>query len=409
MEKIKSIWIIVDHPNQLATAIGLSSFINRQKYQINLLISNHPYWEKVPRELYQNTFDNIIIFERPDYSKYPHRILKNILLIFKIKREIKQLNFRKNDIIVGLSVFNYLENIVLSVHKKCIKIAMMPIGVYKECNDPLSDITCYQTIEGFIFSRLIEPFFSLHRTLYKRVRNHKEIAPRIRYQKLLTEIYDYIIVLESQKCPQSIDKVTYSMPFPYSGIKKKRILDVENKKKVIFFGVPFRNMEHGLSAEVYVPYLNQCLNFLRKFYSPEYTLIYRPHPAEVNEINLLNLEHFVVESDGLLSELYYIQNYSDIHAIFSVASTSSRSGFFFSLPSYVFCKIFPLNETIQRCISVDEMGDLPDSFYIKDLSLSPINYFENNADSSDYDQCYKVMKEIFNNIEKINGSSPDLG
>jgi|GEM_PF-6126074 len=394
MGKDRNIWLILDHPNQLATALGLASYFDRKKYNLNLLISYHQYWDKVPPEIYQKLFDKWVIFERPDYTLHPFKIIKNFLLISRTKKQVSGLKFDKNDIIIGLSIFHYLENITLSVYQSNVKIAVMPKAVFSESIDPLDEKMYYETLEGRIFNKVIEPFFSLYRTWCKKYRNNPNIYCRIRYRKPLYEIYDFIIILESVGESKQIDRKTYSMPFPYLLHINPASKESVKRKKVVFFGDIFKNGIYGVSADVYAEYVNRCLEFLRNIYSKNYSLVYRPHPRETDEIICLNLDNFEVQRDGILTELYLFQHYQEIHAIFSVASTSSRTGFFFNIPSFVFFKFFPFNETVNDYL-VNEAGDVPAAFFIDTVETMPPTYVNDIDFNNNIRLCKSVLDEVF--------------
>ena len=372
------IWMVLDHPMQFAVAMGVASYWKQQRYAINLLVSPHPYWGKVDINRYKAHFNDVFFMERPDYTWHPLSVIRTIYQIWRLKRRLARLNIGQNDVIVGLSIFHYLENIVLSMHPENFKIAIMPAVVYEECTRELDNDAYYTPPEGWIAGVLIEPVMGLYRTYCKKERLHPDTYWRLRYRKSLLEIYDRVVVMgdvSSDKNPDA-ERIC-AMPYPYVltlSEEKLKETAIPTRKKVVFFGDSFRAGIWGLKPDIYSRYLNQCLSFLRTKYGDTYQLVYRPHPAESDEeAKYLDLKDFIIEKNTMLSELYFYENHSSIEAVFSVASTSSRSAYHFFINAYSFLDIFPFDSTAGNYFRA-EMGNVPEEFYISDLTSTPLRY-----------------------------------
>lgn len=439
--KKQKVWMVLDHPQQFAIALGIISHWSREKFIFNLLISSHPYWRKVDINLYKEQFDKIYFFERPDYlpSHAPQIISRFVNLkkriarpktkrteiinsqsifnsfmefilnyvihvpqmisqIFRLKKKIAQLGIQQNDIIVGLSIFHYLENVVLSVHPQNLKIAIMPKVVYAQCTRFMNKKIYRNTLEGWLANWFVEPITGLHRTYCMKERLHPDTYWWIRYRESLLDIFDKVIVLGDFPSETSYfgDNI-FTMPFPYilafekAGAKN----NYRDKKaqKIVFFGTPFREGLWNITPEIYAKNLNACLSFLREKYGATYKLVYRPHPMETYEIKLLDLDQFEIANDGMLAELYFYRNVEDIYAAFSVESTSSRSAFDFFINAYAFLNIFPYDEVVKKYFRL-EMGNVSDDFYINDLSTTPNRYIKFENVNAAIKKCHDVLDTI---------------
>jgi len=433
----QKIWMVLDHSNRLATALAMASHWDRQRFTFNLLIARHPYWRRVDINLYKHLFDEIIFVARPDYipnpfSKlitalkllrqrksstqlrgqvtgvvisraiiyrlqsillYPIYVLLTILKILRVKRKVAQLKIQPADIIIGLHVISYLENIVLSMHPKNLKIGIMPSEEYEHCIRPVDKSIYKDTLEGWVASRVIEAITGLYRTYCMRERLHLELAPWIRYKSSLLDIYDKVVVLGSFST-QIGDNVD-TMPFPYVLALKKAESNRSNEKpqKVVFFGSDFLTIGYLVPPEEYARNMNAFLAFVREKYGSTHRLVYRPHPREKDEMCLLDLDQFEVERDGMLTELYLCRNIENIHAIFSVESTSSRSAFHCFINAYSFLNISPYDEGMKNYFKLN-IGNVPDDFYINNLSMMPNRYVK----TEDIDETVKKCQDVLDAV-----------
>ena len=80
------------------------------------------------------------------------------------------------------------------------------------------------------------------------------------------------------------------------------------RRQVVFFGTPFL-LVRNLTPEQYVEVLNRCLDYLRAHYGERCRLVYRPHPAETQEQERLQLQGFEIENDREVAELYFVKNF----------------------------------------------------------------------------------------------------
>lgn len=392
-------WIVLDHPQQFATALGIATYLGREKFIFNLLISPHPYWKKVDINLYKHQFDEIHFLERPDYTPNPINVLRMIFQIIRLKKRIAQLGINQNDIIVGLSIIHYLENIVLSVHQRNLKIAIMSQVVYQVCIQEMDENIYRNTLEGWLANWIVEPITGLNRTYCMKERRYPNSYWCIRYRKSLLDIFNKVIILGNISFENNyVGDNIITMPFPYVLALKNSVAESnqrnDNHKKIVFFGTSFRTGMWNITPEIYAKNLNACLSFLREKYGMNFKLVYRPHPTEKDEIKQLDLRQFEIENDGMLAELYLYKNAEDIHAVFSVCSSSSMSAFQIFINAYAFMNIFPYDERVKKIFRL-EMGNVPDDFYINGLSAAPNRYINNININAAIKQCIAVLDNIF--------------
>lgn len=436
----QKIWIVLDHPMQLATALDIASHWGREKFILNLLISPHSYWQKVDISPYKAQFDEVIFLDRPDYIPnpipeplkifkilcqkkkvaqlkgqlgniavgqsilhclqgillYPIHLLQWIVRILRLKKRVAQLRIQPTDIIIGLSIFHYLENIVLSMHPQNLKIAIMPNVVYEESIRPVDKSIYKNTLEGWLANWIVEPITGLYRTHCLKERLLPQKYWWIRYRSSLLEIFDKVVVLGdfSNQEIQSGDNL-YTMPFPYVlALKSQEVTTPTGKpQKVVVFGTTFTTGKGNIAPEVYTQNMNACLSFIREKYGSTYKLVYRPHPTESDEIKLLDLDQFEVENDGMLAELYFYRNIENIYAVFSVVSTTSRAAFHFFINAYLLLNIFPFDEEWKNYFR-GYMGNVPDDFYINDLSITPNRYIKTEDMNEAVKKCQSVLDAV---------------
>ena len=317
-----------------------------------------------------------------------------ILKILRVKKRIAQLKIQPSDIIIGFAGSAFNENIMLSMHPKNLKIAIMPGVVYEECIRPVDKSIYKNTLEGWLANWIVEPITGLHRTWCMRDRLHPGLIWWIRYKKSLPEIYDKVVVLGNFST--QIGENIITMPFPYVLALQKKGSNRSNKKpqKVVFFGADILGfVATQIDPRIYAKTMNACLSFLRKKYGSTYRLVYRPHPDETTERRLLDLDQFEIEDDGMLSEFYFYKNIENIHAVFSVESTSSRSAFHFFVNAYSFLNVFPYDEEMKNYFRL-MMGNVPDDFYINDLSRMPKRYVNTVDMNEAIKKCQDVLDAV---------------
>ena len=445
--KNQKIWMILNNPTGMVTALAMASHWGREKFVLNLLISRHPYWQKIDITPYEDQFDKIVFLDHIDYVPgpfpkprrilrsfrtgkrvaqlkdqpanlaisqmilrrlratllYPIHIAKMILKIRRVKKEVARLGIQQEDILIWLTVWHFVDNIVLSMHPQNLKIAVITSETYQRGTKAFDKDVYENTFEGWITNWLIEPITGLPQTYCVKDRFHPELPFMVRHKHPLPEVFDKIVIL-GDFSEQTKDDII-PMPFPYvlAIIKEGRNHAGTGPQQVVFFGSKFTGAIAGIvDPEIYAKHLNSCLAFVRDKYGSNCKLVYRPHPRESDsvgslnlsqyedELRFLDLKQFEIETDGTFAELYFCRNIENIQAVFSVESTSSRSAFHFFINAYSFLDIFPYDEGMKEYFR-RFIGEVPDEFYINDLSMMPKEYVKTEDSKASTRRCQKVL------------------
>lgn len=138
------------------------------------------------------------------------------------------------------------------------------------------------------------------------------------------------------------------------------------RKMVIFMGLDFHNLSSSLNKNDFIDIENRCLDYVRKECAG-CDLYYKPHPAEKDERNYLNLASFKLIKDPSISEFFLVKNINKIQYVFSPFSWISVSAYAMGLNSYVFSNLF------KTAMSEAYVGFYED--YFKEM---PLKFFINN-------------------------------
>lgn len=170
--------------------------------------------------------------------------------------------------------------------------------------------------------------------------------------------------------------------------------NIEKEEKLaVFFGNDFFNTT-DIAYDKFIKRTNECLDYVRRN-CQGCKLIYRPHPEERKEIELLDLESFAVERDGQSAEEFILANKSKIKYLFSFCSTSSIAGLSLGVNSYIFYRCFSdIFDGINKIFVDNYLKGLPENFFIKDFNASLIeNKIEIKKDLPTEDSFRKILTE----------------
>ena len=166
----------------------------------------------------------------------------------------------------------------------------------------------------------------------------------------------------------------------------------QEEKWAVYFGSAFKKIIDEIDYDKFIEKSNQCLDYIRKN-CPDCKLIYRSHPDESDEVDLLNLTLFDVQKDKQIAEDFLWENRPNIKYLFSVASLSSLTGFDLGLNAYSFFRYFR-NDVFKdaRRTFIDHLFDkLPPQFFIESLN-NPL--LENKVTLEEDSQLKNDFKKI---------------
>lgn len=397
----KKVWIIVDHPQQLITALAIFKCLD-QKVKVNLLISKHEYWKKYNLNKYLHFFSKVFWFERYDYPPPYLNIVKqigstalNFYGLFITKLKLEKIGINKEDIIIGLSLCQFLENLVISTFKENKSISIMPqISYQNENKKPKKYFFEYSL--GSLMTKTVQKMFGMNETIFMHRKNVKEFGDGdifLGYKEKLEKVYDHILIMNNiydddfkKNKIKNVISITYPSRF---GLTKK---STNNKmKKVVYLGDPFLK-SNNLPPHKYLIYANKCLDYVRKNFSKKYSLIYYPHPRETKESSQLNLTRFNIQRNKKPVEFYFLEEGENISAIFSVFSTASRFALNFGINSYIFYPVFPFDLITIKDIK-NFYGAIPSNSVIKNLKNKPkeLKLFQNDRNISFGEYLKKII------------------
>ncbi|MEP7015827.1 MAG: hypothetical protein ABI925_10340 [Verrucomicrobiota bacterium] len=377
------LWIAITRPDRLPTALAAVQAVeHRFPGGCYLLREYSIWWERANWEPYRDRFASVHSFARIEscrgFGDLPRFFQQNK----QRQRKLAGLPINsETDVLLCLAGVLKIGNAVASAHPDIYKILGVPEKVYRQLTRTGGRGRYRFTTSGWLQNRLVEPLAGLERTIHFKPRiNPGGDGVRIeRLRKDPDEIYDTVIVMSnSGRELAAPNSHLFSARFPsmadLRGIEAgdTRNGEQDRHRRVIFFGTPFL-LIHNLAPDVYIEHLNLCLDYLRGHYGENCDLIYRPHPAETNEAQRLNLEDFQIENDREAGELYFLRHFGSIEAVYSVSSTVSRTAYNNGLNAYSLWRCFPFPESAAKFFE-NLMGDVPPEFDVRDLAKPPVVY-----------------------------------
>ena len=379
MNSPPKLWIVAERAVRLPNALVAAESLRDQfPGGIHFVRDQSEAWQRVEWRPYSHYFDDIQIFARLKSCRGLLDLPRLCRDTVERKRAVAALPIEPEiDLLLSIAGVMGLSVLVASAHPKVRKVLSISAASYELLTRPPDRTRFRFTTSGWLQNRVVEPLAGVERTLNlkPRVGPGGDGTRLVRLQKDPAEIFDTIVVasVSGRELPASGNARFIAARYPsITELPEfsRSTIDASSRR-VLFFGTPFL-LVRNLSPEIYVQHANQCLDYIRRNY-PGRNLIYRPHPFETKEADRLNLNGFQVESDGEAAELYFLNRFAEIEAVFSVSSTVSRRAMTFGLNAYAFWRCFPFPETAARFFEI-MMGDVPPEFEIRDLAQPPLTY-----------------------------------
>ena len=385
------LWITITRPDRLPTALAAAQALeHRFPGGCYLLREYSAWWERANWEAYRDRFASVHSFPRIEgcrgFGDLPRFYRQNS----QRQRKLSALAINSaTDVLLCLAGVLKLGNAVASAYPDIYKILCVPEKVYRQLTRTGSRGRYRFTTSGWLQNRLVEPLAGLERTIHFKPRiNPGGDGVRIeRLQRNPGEVYDSVIVMSnSGHDVGSRNSNLFAARFPSIAGLRGIVADQSpngerGRRRVIFFGTPFL-LIRNLAPDIYVDHLNRCLEYLRRYYGERCELIYRPHPAETDEAQQLNLKDFKIENDREAAELYFLRNFGVIEAVYSVSSTVSRTAYNNGLNAYSLWRCFPFPESAAKFFE-NLMGDVPPEFDVVDLTNPPVSYQDRRSPHDD--------------------------
>lgn len=355
------IWIIIDHPMQITTAIGLSLYFKNNR-GVNLLVSRHPYWRDSDEAIFKNYFDEIHWFPKSGFSWiFPREIAK----ILYVKRKLKKINISKDDIFVVLSNRVCLEPIVFSVYKNNRRISINPDYLVGDSFGPYVGDDYQEKAISKIWNNFIFPLFGMESIMYCKHKTDKSLYALF-YKRGNSAVFKQSFAIKNIEAKNLSDYEIYDLS-AYVGFNLENKNEDGNRKSVVFFG------DSTVPDSYQINFVNHCLRYIENFF-PGCIYFYKPHPNDHGEAQSIELGQFKVYKDKTVAELFYLENSTKIKACFSVASTAIRHSIDSGITGYYFLKLYQNFQNDFYNALLDISAGTPSESFITDFNSAPTSY-----------------------------------
>ena len=378
--KRSAFWIALNRPDNLVLALAATSIARGRFSACHLLYEDSAWWRRTHWERYRGLFDSVTAVRKIS-------TLRGLLDLPRFRRELvarqqqlAALRIAPDDVIFTLAGITSLSNALASAYPAVFKVFGMTIKKYLDASRP-ADFSRYRhTTSSWLQNHWLEPRTGVGRTLHlKPWRRSGGDGVRLeRLQGSLESVFQALLILSNtgDELPPGANVQLHAAPFPnlneLSALLSPTNAGPAGRRRVILFGTPFL-LVRNLPPERYTARLNDCLDYLRMHYGDHCALVYRPHPAENGESDLLRLDGFAIEDDHEVAELYFLKHAAGIGAVYSVSSTVSRVAFNYGLNAYALWRCFPFPASAAKYFET-LMNVVPAEFDIRSLDEPPIAY-----------------------------------
>lgn len=189
------IWLFSSFSEKIILLSILAGYIKElsPERRVVLIISDHRRWKFVGEDFIRENFDKIVVFPRIFYSLRPKKLWQAI----QVARQVGRLKILSGDIIFVATQPDFVEDCLVSYHKKNTKIALLwnrdMYGQYDLGNVTYQNNTFNFNKATWFFNRIFEPLLGLHRSIYTEV-SHSPGVYQNRYQEPLNDIFDTVHV-----------------------------------------------------------------------------------------------------------------------------------------------------------------------------------------------------------------------
>lgn len=377
------LWVATARPDGLVTALVVAVLTKERFATCHLIHEQSPAWERADWEIYRSHFAGVHPMAKVravrgllDARRYVNELRRR-------QRALAALHIGAHDTILCLGSTTNLANALASAYPAVAKVLCLSAQLYADACRPPYLPGFRHTTAGWFQYRLLDQLGGVHRALHLKRRYTGGDGARLqRLRKDLRDVFESIVVLSNDGCGRPPDAgprvfdACFPGPAELAPLQPRQ--DAPSGRIVVFFGTPFL-LVRNLDPHHYAAILNGCLDYLRRHHGARCRLVYRPHPAETSERRLLRLRDFVPQVDLEAAELYLLRNSGRIEAVYSVASTVSRTAFHYGLNGYAFWRCFPFVPPASTFFGA-LMGRVPAPFEVHSLDEPPVPY-ANQPDS----------------------------
>src|SRR3989338_2082939 len=124
---VKKIWLVIGHPLQLPLAQVIAQNAPAG-VEFPLVISRHKYWKYIDLTVFPKYFTSFRFFEPIYYAHSVRQLIQTLKRMFATKKLMATLPVGKNDVIVSLEVWNYIENLFTTIYSANKQLFLCPEG-----------------------------------------------------------------------------------------------------------------------------------------------------------------------------------------------------------------------------------------------------------------------------------------
>ena len=410
---IPRLWVAAARPDGLVTALVAAGMAAGRFAACHLIHEATPAWERIDWQEHRNRFAGVhpVVKVRAvrgllDARRYVDELRRR-------QRAFAALRIRSRDTILALGSTTNLANGLASAYPRVATVLCLSAQLYADACRPAWTPGFRHTTAGWLQYRLLDRLGGVHRTLHLKRRGTGGDGARLqRLRRDLRDVFGSVVVLsnDGRGAPAGAGPRVLNAHFPSPGDIAELQPPEENasgQRLVVFFGTPFL-LVRNLDPHHYAAVLNGCLDYLRRHYGGRCRLVYRPHPAETSERRLLRLRDFVPQVDLEAAELYLLRHHRQIEAVYSVASTVSRTALHYGLNGYALWRCFPFAPTAAAFFEA-LMGRVPAPFEIRSLDQPPAPYADHPETGSMGPSFAEGLHAAFDRAEKgfaRTGSAP---
>lgn len=383
----QKIWIVMGHPLQLPLAMTIA--INKPaEIECHLLVSRHKYWKYIDEEEAKKYFSTVRFFEEIPYAHGVKELLRIIRALRKTKRAIKAIPIDPSDIIISVEAWNYVENLVTTVHKDNKQIFLCPEGIYRFISLTPEQIRLdYHgkvTISGWVHRLLVEPLLGLKKRTYDYWNYSLKAGHGVAYTKKVEQLYDRVFILKSVFNPNLQEN---ELHYPYYALRQSSG-DHSSGKMAVFF------LSGYLKEKKYIDKISAILQNLRLHYEGKYEMHIRVHPGHPDSYVNVDWSGWQINREPGNGEQFLMRHAASIIAAITDKSTGQIFPLNLGIPSYSYFRVLESERQ-----NIDWQNQIyaaaPKEFFLRSLDQIPAYY---EPDPNGLEKARNSLDKLFQEI-----------
>ena len=410
---IPRLWVAAARPDGLVTALVAAGLAAGRFAACHLIHEDTPAWKRAGWEEHRDRFAGVHPVMKVPAVRGPLDARRYVEGLRRRQRALAALRIGPRDTVLALGSMTNLANGLASAYPAVKTVLCLTAQLYADAGRPAYTPGFRHTTAGWLQYRLLDRLGGIHRTLHLKRRGTGGDGARLqRLRRDLRDVFGSVVILsnDGRSRPAGAGPRVFDARFPgpaeLAGLRPPKE-NPAHERFVVFFGTPFL-LVRNLDPHHYAAILNGCLDYLRRHYGGRCRLVYRPHPAETSERRLLRLRDFVPQVDLEAAELYLLRHHDQIEAVYSVASTVSRTALHYGLNGYALWRCFPFVPPASKFFEA-LMGPVPAAFDVRSLDEPPVPSADAPGSAATGPSFAEGLRAAFDGAEKgfaRTGSTP---